>query len=41
MPKKPDKRFVSEYFGHFFKFLATFIFMIGISLFLSSFTSGA
>ena len=40
-PRKPSKRVVNEYIGHFFKFLAIFIFIIGVSLFLFSFTAGA
>ena len=39
--KKPVRAFVGEYIGHFFKFLAVFIFIIGLSLFLFSFTAGA
>ena len=41
MPKRPVREYVSEYVGHFFRFLATFVLIIGISLFLFSFTSGA
>lgn len=40
-PKKPAKSYFGEYVGHFFKFLGTFIAIIGISLFLFSFTAGA
>jgi hypothetical protein len=38
--KKPDDRPPHEYIGHFFKFLATFILIIALALFLFSFTSG-
>lgn len=41
MSKRPVKAFIGEYIGHFFKFLGTFIAIIGISLFLFSFTAGA
>ena len=40
-PKKPGRRFTGEYFRHFLKFLATFVVIISISLFLFSFTAGA
>jgi hypothetical protein len=40
--KSPDDpRPRGEYLRHFFKFLATFTLIIGISLFLFSFTAGA
>lgn len=39
--KEKLKGLAAEYIGHFFKFLAVFIFIIGVSLFLFSFTSGA
>lgn len=35
------KSFIGEYVGHFFRFLATFVFIIGIALFIFSFTSGS
>ncbi|HEX8591181.1 MAG TPA: hypothetical protein VF696_00285 [Candidatus Paceibacterota bacterium] len=40
-PKKQMEGLAKEYVAHFFKFLGTFILIIGISLFLFSFTSGA
>lgn len=42
MPLQKDSRPpIGEYVGHFFKFLAIFVLIIGISLFLFSFTAGA
>lgn len=41
MAKKPTHGPLGDYVGHFFKFLATFIFIIGLSLFVFSFTAGA
>jgi hypothetical protein len=39
--EEPDPKLSGEYVHHFFKFLATFVVIIGIALFLFSFTSGA
>jgi hypothetical protein len=38
--KRPDAP-MGEYVGHFLKFLATFVLIIGLSLFLFRFTAGA
>ncbi|HEY0010908.1 MAG TPA: hypothetical protein VGB97_03305 [Candidatus Paceibacterota bacterium] len=41
MPPQHDDQPVGEYITHFFKFLATFVLIIGVSLFLFTFTAGA
>jgi hypothetical protein len=40
-PQNKNQEPIGGYIAHFFKFLAVFIFIIGVSLFLFSFTAGA
>jgi len=41
MPRNTEDKSPGDYLKHFFKFLTTFVLIIGISLFLFSFTAGA
>lgn len=40
-PQTPERGPMSEYLRHFLKFLTTFVLIIGIALFLFSFTAGS